>query len=114
MLNKQAMEAPDSQARQVVRDATPLEHTPSAWGTRNPYHEGVPPGDGDAAAHRDGDGVSHGDAAEGHGFTTKTTRLRRQAHSALRSPRTWSSANTTGLNEAPQALQGPTNTSEGR
>jgi hypothetical protein len=106
MRNNSATEAPDSYALQFARDATPPEHTLSAWGTRNPSHEGVLPGGGDAAA--------HGDEAEGQGITTQTSPQRRQAHLAPPRPRTWKSANTTGSKKVPQARQGPINTSEGR
>ena len=106
MRNKQATEAQTSHALKVARDATPLEHTLSAWGTRNPPHEGVLAGDGDA--------VAHGDEAEGQDVATQTSPQRLRAHPALSRPRTWKSANTTGLKKDAVARQGPTNTLEGR
>ena len=106
MRNKQATEAQTSHALKVARDATPLEHTLSAWGTRNPPHEGVLAGDGDAVAHRD--------EAEGQAVATQTSPHRRRARQALSRPRNWKSANTAGLKRDAMARQGLTNISEGK
>ena len=107
MRNKQATEALDSHALQVARDATTPEHTQFVWETKHPPHGGVLSGEGDAAAH------AGGDEAEGQDITTQTPPQRRRAHRALSHPRTWKSANTTGLKKVPLGLQGQKNTSEG-